>query len=82
MLPSGHGIERSRPCWIGLMAEGTQGVLNIVLVLVIYSFYIYHAEIAVRHVIFSNLPDQRNGKWYTLPFTIPPVSQVLYAFLS
>ena len=46
-------------------------VLDMVLVLAIYSFLIYHAEIVVRNVIFSFPPDNWNGKWFIHLFTIP-----------
>ena len=52
------------------------GVLEMVLVLSIYSLEIYHAEIPVRNMIFSCPPNHWNRKWHTLPFTIPSIPQV------
>ena len=39
---------------------------------------VYHAEIAVRNVIFSFPPVHWNSKWHTLLFTIPSIPQVLH----
>ena len=69
-LPSGSGT--------GTSGRKNIGVLDMVLVLVVYSFHIYHAEIAVCNMIFSFLADHWNGKWHTHPFTIPSIPQVLH----
>ena len=76
MLQSGLGTARS-----AFYGKRNIWLLDLVLVLAIYSFYINYTEIAVRNMIFL-LPSRPLANGILSPFTNPPISQILYTFLQ
>ena len=56
------------------------GVFDMVLVLAIYSFNIYHADIVVCNVIFPFPPNHRNNKWDIFLFFYSWYTVVRYAY--
>ena len=70
MLPSGSEIGRSGSWGTGQSNRKNVRVLDVVLVLAIYSFYLYHSEKADRNGIFPSFQTIgiANGIFFLLPF--------------